>query len=137
MSDAIATMGTTFFQDAAAVINLTNVAFSGFSQGEMETTNLSSAGGIQTYAPSGVVNRGTLSIDFNYDPSAASHVAIVTAIRTAAAAATYIVTYANADTFTGELFPLSFEQTNTLGPDGKLEGSATFRIDGTGITDPS
>ena len=137
MADTVNTMGATMAKGAVPIPNLTDISTSGFSQGVTDTTNLSSTGGVKTSQPSGYVTRGQISIAFNYDPSDAAHVAIVTDIRTSAAATAYTITYANSDTLVADLFPISFEQSNTLDENGKLEATATFEMDGSGITDPS
>lgn len=136
-SDAIATMGLTFKKGAVAIVNLTDISRSGTGGGMMDTTNLSSANGKKTYETNGVYEEGEISISFNYDPSSTSHTALVADWQGATSAVTYTITFTGGDAFVGKMIPVSVDFTNTLGDDGKLEGTAVLKLDGTGITDPS
>ncbi len=136
MADVVKTMGATFSKVSTAVINLTDISRSGTAGGVMETTTLSSTGGKKTFQTSGVFDEGEISISFNWDPSHASHIAIVTDWQ-AGTSAVYNLVFGNSDTFQATMFPISMDWTNSLSDDGKLEATATFKLTGAAITDPS
>lgn len=141
MADAIKSMGATIKKTAgSAILNVTDISRSGTSGGVMDTTNLSSASGFKTYLTSGVYEQGEISITFNWDPSTATHIALVTEWQTGGDSSTpdgYTITFGNADTYIANLIPTSFDWSNALADDGKLEATVTFKHAGAGITEPS
>ena len=135
---AVKTMGATFGITGGTVIpNLTDVSHSGTSGNLMDTTNLGSASGFKTYLTSGVFEPGEMSISFNWDPSDATHALLVTNWQ-AGTLNSYTFTFGDAtDTYIANMIPTSFDWSNSLSDDGKVEATVTFKITGPAVGDPS
>ena len=140
MALAVQTMGAVFKKSTGPgvpIVNLTDVSRSGTSGGVMDTTNLSTTNGIKTYLTSGVYEQGDITIAFNYDPSDGSHTALVTDWQ-AGTLSDYTMTFGDGvDFFKADMIPVSFDWTNTQAEDGKLEATATLKLSGTTIVDPT
>lgn len=136
MADALKTMSTTLKKGITPIINITGIDYSGLQGFLMDTTNLSSPNGVKTQESSGVVASGDLKVSINYDPSDATHKAIITDIKAGTSDA-YTVTFPDASTFIANCIVSAFDWTGQQSDDGKFEATFTLSLAGDGITDPA
>lgn len=111
-----------------AITQVLSVSFSGYSVGEVETTNLASTN--KTFRASQQPDPGTMSATLQYDDSA--HSSITDLMETPGSSLTAcVVTFSDDTTFSFNAFPMSFEVGAEI--DGNVEAEVELRISG-GIT---